>query len=103
MGVTPVQRTQDRLTELYRLRSQVDQEIRAVEDALVRLATARQKAIEAGIRYRKRHRLIAQCGTDGGYYRHRRTLREPACEECKAAHRIAEAMRARRRQERQSA
>lgn len=28
----------------------------------------------------------AECGTDGGYYRHRRQLNEPACDPCKAAH-----------------
>jgi hypothetical protein len=28
----------------------------------------------------------AKCGTDAGYYRHRKVLGEPACEDCKAAH-----------------
>lgn len=33
-------------------------------------------------------RPAAKCGTDGGYYRHRRR-KEPACDECKAAHSVA--------------
>lgn len=32
----------------------------------------------------------AACGTDSGYYRHRRILREEACDDCKAAHAAAE-------------
>jgi hypothetical protein len=28
----------------------------------------------------------AQCGTDSGYYRHRRKLNEEPCDACKAAH-----------------
>lgn len=39
----------------------------------------------------------AICGTDAGYYRHRRKHKEPACEACKEAHREAE--RARHRKE----
>lgn len=35
----------------------------------------------------------AACGTDGGYYRHTRTLKEPACHECRAAHATQEARR----------
>lgn len=32
----------------------------------------------------------ARCGTDGGYYRHTRTLGEPACVACRGAHARAE-------------
>ena len=42
----------------------------------------------------------AICGTDAGYYRHRRKYREPACEACKAAHRQAERDRDRTNRER---
>ena len=35
----------------------------------------------------------AKCGTDAGYYRHRRKLREDACSDCKAAHTSAERRR----------
>jgi hypothetical protein len=35
--------------------------------------------------------LKATCGTDAGYYRHRRTLGEAACEACREAHSIASA------------
>jgi len=39
-------------------------------------------------------RPVALCGTSAGYYRHIRTLSEPACEDCKDAHRVAERLRA---------
>lgn len=38
------------------------------------------------------------CGTESGYYRHRRQLDESACGECLTAHRVAERARSRRRQ-----
>lgn len=38
---------------------------------------------------RKRGKGPADCGTDAGYYRHRRTLKEPACDACKTAHSAA--------------
>jgi len=31
-------------------------------------------------------RPVAKCGTDAGYYRHRRVMKEDPCPECKAAH-----------------
>lgn len=31
----------------------------------------------------------AKCGTDSGYYRHVRTLKEPACDACLTAHAAA--------------
>lgn len=43
------------------------------------------------------HEPVAVCGTDAGYYRHRRTNNEDACDACKAAHRDAEATRKKRR------
>lgn len=39
----------------------------------------------------------AQCGTDAGYYRHRRKFREDACDDCKAAHNKAEREREQRK------
>ena len=42
---------------------------------------------------RRRHAI---CGTDSGYYHHRRIDRGPACEPCKKAHAQAERDRARR-------
>jgi hypothetical protein len=38
------------------------------------------------------------CGTDSGYYHHRRQLHEPACPACKLAHAYANAARTRRRE-----
>ncbi|HZN71413.1 MAG TPA: hypothetical protein VFC00_06990 [Micromonosporaceae bacterium] len=35
----------------------------------------------------------ARCGTDSGYYRHRRQLKEPACDKCLRAHAAATAAR----------
>lgn len=69
-----------RLEQLRELRDRVDEEI--------------QKEL-AALREHKRGR--AKCGTDSGYYRHRRTLGEDACTACKAAHREAENDRVRRR------
>ncbi len=98
MGVTVSEQTQERLVELHKLRSQIDEEIRGLEKAIVRITVARTKAAAQGAKMRKaRRRPIAECGTPSGYYRHRRTLNEPACEECKAAHRIAEAVRLQRK------
>ena len=42
--------------------------------------------IHPGRRHKKGRRPIAQCGTDGGYFRHLRTLKQPACPECCEAH-----------------
>jgi hypothetical protein len=36
---------------------------------------------------------VAKCGTDSGYYHHRRSLKEDACDRCKLAHRVAEQRR----------
>lgn len=40
---------------------------------------------------------VALCGTEGGYYRHLRTLRETPCDECRMAHRFQERLRKARR------
>lgn len=37
-----------------------------------------------------KHRPPAKCGTDGGYYRHKRTTYTDPCEPCKEAHRAYE-------------
>ena len=34
-------------------------------------------------------RPVAKCGTDAGYYRHRRKNNETPCADCKAAHSVA--------------
>lgn len=60
-----------RLLGLYKLRAQVDYEIAQLE------------AQRIGIRPKA---PVAKCGTDGGYYRHRRTLKEAPCDACRAAH-----------------
>ena len=46
------------------------------------------------LRHRPAPLLIAKCGTDGGYYRHIRTLREKACDDCLEGHRVADRERA---------
>jgi hypothetical protein len=40
----------------------------------------------------------SQCGTESGYYRHRRLARETPCAACKAAHTAAARRRLNRRQ-----
>jgi hypothetical protein len=87
----------ERLATLHELRSKVDAEIVAIERAIaVEQERARLLAREETLR-RKVNRKVALCGTPSGYYRHRRTLAEPACEDCLRAHRQAERDRARRR------
>lgn len=86
--------TQARLVHLHQLRDKIDEEIAALEGAIVRASKAREQAMRMrGKERRPRRRATALCGTDGGYYRHRRTLNEPACDECKLAHRVAEQIR----------
>lgn len=95
--------TEKRLVELHQLRDKIDLEISALERAIVRAQHARVQAVEQGARIRRtRRQAVAQCGTPSGYYRHRRTLREPACEECKIAHRVAEAMRVQKRRKQEA-
>lgn len=52
-------------------------------------------------RYAKADEVI--CGTQAGYYRHKRKLNEPACEECRAANAAAERARYARRGGRRAA
>jgi hypothetical protein len=50
------------------------------------------------MQHRAAHRTRpAVCGTDSGYYRHLRTLLEPACPDCLEAHRTVSRTRARAR------
>ncbi len=89
----------ERLATLHQLRAKVDAEIVAIERALsVEQERARRLAREETLR-RKVSRKVALCGTPSGYYRHRRALAEPACEDCLRAHRQAERERAKRRKE----
>ena len=41
----------------------------------------------------RRDMFGSACGTDSGYFHHRRQLNEAACAECKAAHATAERLR----------
>lgn len=88
-----------RLIHLYQVRAQVLEEIHELEAAVEREATALRKAkvAAAGRGVRISRVPVAECGTDGGYFRHRRTLKEDACPACKLAHRMAERDRAERR------
>lgn len=45
----------------------------------------------------RRRAPVAECGTDAGYYRHVRKLKERACDECRAAHCVATSERTRKR------
>lgn len=71
-----------RLAQLLTLRRRIDGDIKRVETR-----------IDRGRIRRRPRRQRATCGTDGGYYRHLRTTNTPACEDCKAAHRVAERVR----------
>jgi hypothetical protein len=75
---------QRHLDELYALRKKVDQQIAAVETRVKQERSRRPRS------------YVAECGTDGGYYRHLRTIGERACDDCKRAHRDYERERARR-------
>lgn len=80
-----------RLVQLKMLREKVDAEIRALEKP------SRLVVVPAPIK--PRPAKVAQCGTDGGYYRHLRRTHTPPCPECKAAHAAAEKARYRPRRE----
>ena len=99
-----MEQTEKRLVELHKLRDQLDMEIRGLEAAMVRAALAAEKARALNIkRRRNRKRKIAECGTPSGYYRHRRTPGEPACDACKMAHRVAEQIRVEKQRKRAEA
>ena len=75
--------------------------------ALVRYKAAEAELLSAEVRLREwrdqmrrpEGRPVALCGTEGGYYRHVRTLRQPACTACKLAHSAAERERSERRKQ----
>lgn len=52
-----------------------------------------QRIAELEAIFNPRKKRVAVCGTDSGYYRHIRTLSEPACLACRNAH--SDATRAR--------
>jgi hypothetical protein len=84
-----------RIEKLCALRRQIDAEIEQVAHEIESEVRAMRKA-KAAARLAKVQvpkRPVAECGTDGGYYRHRRTLGEEACDACKLAHRVYEAER----------
>ncbi len=81
-----------RLDQLYTLRAKIDHQI-ATEVGRLEVAAKAHRERLAGLD----RAGWAECGTDGGYYRHRRTLSEPACSDCKRAHTRAERERAVRR------
>jgi len=87
------------IERLYAMRRSINQEIARIEaeiDADIRaMRRAKEAAAVASVSVDRR--TIAACGTDGGYYRHIRTLDEDACEACKLAHRVAERERSARR------
>lgn len=89
--MSPAERA-GKLIKLYRLRVKVETEIAVLEGQIAAeedaMRRAKGAAKVAGVRTKRRQ--TALCGTDGGYYRHRRTLKERACEACKLAHRVAE-------------
>lgn len=88
-----------RLDQLYELRAKVDAQIGA-EVRRLEVAAADAKA---RLRRTRGRAPIARCGTDSGYYHHRRILNENACEDCKQAHSAAETLRKKRRQVRREA
>lgn len=86
----------DRLMGLYRLRAQVQEEIATLEALIDR----ENEAVE---RARMKWATNKLCGTDSGYYHHRRIQKEPACTPCKRAHAVAESDRQRRRADERNA
>lgn len=84
-----------RLINLYDLRIRIAREIADIEAAmtneLAAIERARGAAERAGIAISRRGEAL--CGTDSGYYKHRRKHKETACEACKLAHRVAERTR----------
>lgn len=104
MSTETVQRSvaqrQARLTELYALRRRVETEIFDERTSIAKAKAAAEAAsarVAAGyVPVKPKVRPPARCGTDGGYYRHRRTLREEACTACQEAHAATERDRRRR-------
>ena len=83
-----------RLVYLYALQKRTNDEIIQLEQQAEDEANAIRRARQAAHASRaKLTRKAALCGTDSGYYRHRRKFNEEACQACKLAHRIAERVR----------
>jgi hypothetical protein len=82
-----------RLVKLYELRGALDDEIHDIEAAMAN-EVAFVKAARESSNSKAR---IASCGTDSGYYRHLRRLKQPACPACLAAHAAVTRERAARR------
>lgn len=80
-----------RLRDLYRLRDQVQTEIETLETSIAREVQLIKAMRETGARRTRVN--AALCGTDSGYYKHIRGEKEPACNACKTAHRMAERAR----------
>lgn len=80
-----IQEARQRLAHLYIQRSSLDRKIADLEHLI-----------------QPRRRPVAACGTDNGYYRHVRVLREPACRACKNAHADAERTRKNKRKQKQT-
>lgn len=68
-----------RYSQLLDLHKQVEAELRRVARIVATGPPKRAK--------------VAKCGTESGYHRHRRSLKEEACEECREAHSIYESRR----------
>lgn len=85
----------ERVARLVELSQRIAEEIADIEREIQAEmnATSRAKNAARAANLRIPRRKVALCGTDGGYYRHRRTLKEPACDACKLAHRVSEALR----------
>jgi hypothetical protein len=98
--VTAITSRAQRLVQLYGLRLRILREIAEIEAAmaneLAAVNRARTAAETAGVPISRRRDAL--CGTDGGYYRHRRKHKERACDACKLAHRVAEQVRRERRE-----
>lgn len=88
-----------RVSKLIALRARINEELATIEEEirleLEATKRARAAAMLANVKVDRRTRAV--CGSDAGYYRHLRTLKEPACDACKLAHRVYEAERAARK------
>ena len=93
---TPLVNDSAKLDELFALRERVDREIAREVARVEAAATAARERADDLLR-RDRY-----CGTDTGYYYHRRKFGEPACGPCRAAHAKAEAARQRRKRLREA-
>lgn len=84
----------ERLVHLYELRGRIDGEIGILESAIANEAQA--ISIARGDARAGRRKGPAICGTDSGYYRHLRKLKQPACPACLVAHAVVTRERASR-------